>query len=113
MVPCSDCDVIVPAILSVAPHCPTLRWCPAVVCSVVSLPCKAVLCLKCTKERALQLPSLAVFSALQRLDVSFNQFRSLQPCTSLPGEALTELYAASNKISKIEVRRHGFMPAAV
>ena len=66
-----------------------------------------------TEGNALQLPSLAAFSALQMLDISFNQFRSLQPCTSLPGGALTELYAASNKISKIEVRRHGSMPAAV
>ena len=86
---------------------------PAVARPVVTWPCKAVLCLDFTEGSALQLPSLGAFSALQRLDVSFNQFRSLQPCTSLPGGAMTELYAASNKMSKIEVRCHGVMPAAV
>ena len=94
-------------------HSDATAWCPAVVRPVVSWACNAVLCLSVTEGSALQLPSLAAFSALQRLDVSFNQFRSLQPCTSLPGGALTELYAASNKISRIEVRPPWLQAGAV
>ena len=113
MAAASECQQCLKALYA----CPALSCCCLVPCS--SAPCSELAMQICQvpqihrRNSALQLPSLAAYSALQRLDVSFNQFRSLQSCSSLPGGALTELYAASNKISRIEVRRLNSMPAAV
>lgn len=52
-------------------------------------------------------PNFSSFTSLRRLELSYNEIRSLAPLASEttspgPGEALEELYVAANKISKIE-----------
>ncbi len=47
-------------------------------------------------------PDLTGFSALTRLELSYNELRSLAPLSSLRALQLTELYAANNKITTIE-----------
>eukprot|EP00878_Enallax_costatus_P022925 GHUV01024363.1.p1 GENE.GHUV01024363.1~~GHUV01024363.1.p1 ORF type:complete len:325 (+),score=74.04 GHUV01024363.1:307-1281(+) len=54
-----------------------------------------------------EIPSLSSFSALTRLEFSYNQIRSLAPLTSLTADPTTapplvELYCAANKVSSIE-----------
>ena len=52
-------------------------------------------------------PDLSPFTSLRRLELSYNEIRSLAPLSGEttnpgPGVALEELYVASNKVSKIE-----------
>ena len=49
-----------------------------------------------------QAPDLAAFGQLQRLELSYNELRSLAPLTSLGAPGLCELFAASNKLPGIE-----------
>lgn len=54
-----------------------------------------------------EIPDLAGFSQLTRLEVSYNQIRSLAPLTSLTADPaavppLRELYVAANKVGAIE-----------
>jgi Leucine-rich repeat (LRR) protein len=51
----------------------------------------------------LQLPPLARLEALQQLEVSYNEIRSIVALKSLPSDSLVELYAACNKITQIQV----------
>lgn len=53
---------------------------------------------------AVQIPSLAEFTSLERLELSYNQISSLQPLQGLSSTALSELYVANNAVQKIEVR---------
>lgn len=46
------------------------------------------------------------FGALTYLELSYNEIRSLQPLSLLPGRHLVELYAASNKIVDMEGVSH-------
>ena len=50
-----------------------------------------------------QIPPLSQCSALQQLEVSYNEIRSMQTLTELPTGSLQEFFAASNKIKTIEV----------
>ena len=59
-----------------------------------------------TSPPPLQVPELRAFSALRCLELSYNEIRSLAPLASLPGTALTELYAASNKVAAIAGLEH-------
>ena len=52
-------------------------------------------------------PDLSPFTSLRRLELSYNEIKSLSPLSAEtsnpgPGEALEELYVAANKVSKIE-----------
>lgn len=47
------------------------------------------------------IPDLSALTALQRLEVSYNQIKSLAPLTSLKSASLSALYAASNRISSV------------
>uniref|UniRef100_A0A7S1SLH4 Protein phosphatase 1 regulatory subunit 7 n=1 Tax=Tetraselmis chuii TaxID=63592 RepID=A0A7S1SLH4_9CHLO len=49
-----------------------------------------------------QIPSLRPFSNLERLEMSYNEIRSLQPLTELVDAPLTEMFAANNKITSLE-----------
>ncbi|KAK9843784.1 hypothetical protein WJX81_006222 [Elliptochloris bilobata] len=49
-----------------------------------------------------QAPDLAGFGALARLELSYNELRSLAPLASLAASGLRELFAASNKLPAIE-----------
>lgn len=49
-----------------------------------------------------EVPDLAAFTALRYLELSYNEIRSLTPLASLAAPHLTELYAASNKVTRIE-----------
>ncbi len=53
---------------------------------------------------AVQIPSLADFTSLERLELSYNQISSLQPLQQLRSARLSELYVANNAVQKIEVR---------
>ena len=48
-----------------------------------------------------ELPDLGGFTALKRLDVSYNQLRSMAPSSNLVA-TLEELFLAANKIAKVE-----------
>lgn len=50
----------------------------------------------------LQIPDLSAFTNLRMLELSYNEIRSLAPLASLTAGQLTELYVASNKVTKIE-----------
>ncbi|KAI3430888.1 hypothetical protein D9Q98_009297 [Chlorella vulgaris] len=52
------------------------------------------------------LPNLAAFTALQCLEVSYNEVRSLAPLSKLGSTWLSELVAACNKIAVIESLQH-------
>ncbi|KAK9807493.1 hypothetical protein WJX72_000775 [[Myrmecia] bisecta] len=49
-----------------------------------------------------QIPSFRGFSSLQRLELSYNEIRSLAPLTDLSTAHIQELYVASNKVTCIE-----------
>ena len=49
-----------------------------------------------------EVPCLAAFTRLRYLELSYNEIRSLAPLSSLTAPHLTELYAASNKVTTIE-----------
>ena len=49
-----------------------------------------------------QAPDLGAFGALQRLELSYNELRSLAPLAALAAPGLAELFAASNKLPGIE-----------
>ena len=51
-----------------------------------------------------QVPELRNFGQLQRLELSYNELRSLAPLSALASPALEELFAASNKLPCIEAR---------
>jgi len=51
-----------------------------------------------------QVPELRDFVQLQRLELSYNELRSLAPLSALASPALEELFAASNKLPCIEAR---------
>ena len=51
----------------------------------------------------MQLPDLAVFVSLNKLDLSMNQLRTMAPLSSLQALELKEVYLTSNKLSHIEV----------
>ena len=55
-------------------------------------------------NRLSSVPDLGALAALQRLELSYNEIKSLAPLTSLRSATLSALYAASNRISL--VRRH-------
>jgi Leucine-rich repeat (LRR) protein len=50
-----------------------------------------------------QVPELSGFTALQKLELSYNRIHSLAQLTSLGSMGLRELYAANNAIQQIEV----------
>ena len=52
----------------------------------------------------MQIPDLAGFEALQKLELSYNRIESTEPLTSLGSTALQELYLANNALHKIEVQ---------
>ena len=54
----------------------------------------------------MQLPSLASFTVLQRLELSYNGLRTLAPVAQGGLGCLRELYAASNKLTGLEVCQH-------
>ena len=67
----------------------------------------------------LQAPDLAAMSSLTRLELSYNQIKSLLPLATCSAVNLHELYVSNNKISSLEVRlasltsRHaGFSPVS-
>jgi len=49
-----------------------------------------------------QIPSLGSFASLARLELSYNEFRSLQPLEELASVPLVELFAANNKITSCD-----------
>ena len=49
-----------------------------------------------------QAPELGAFGGLQRLELSYNELRSLAPLAALAAPGLAELFAASNKLPGIE-----------
>jgi len=49
-----------------------------------------------------QIPSLKGFPVLSRLELSYNEFRSLQPLAELSSAPLTELFVANNKVTSFE-----------
>lgn len=53
---------------------------------------------------AAQIPDLAGFVALQRLELSYNSVQSMEPLTRLDSTALHELYIANNALPKLEVQ---------
>ena len=58
-----------------------------------------------------QLPDLAAFVSLNKLDLSMNQLRTMAPLSSLQASELKEVYLTSNKLSQIEVPCFGCMSA--
>jgi Leucine-rich repeat (LRR) protein len=48
-----------------------------------------------------QVPDLAPLTALRRLELSYNDIKSLRPLTSLSGQHLSDLYVASNNVSSV------------
>lgn len=55
---------------------------------------------------AVQVPNFRGFFSLTNLDMSYNQFVSLEALSSLPGPRLTHLYCAANKIASMEGIAH-------
>lgn len=68
--------------------------------SLASKSCLADLELR--DNQLTEVPDLAGFSALTRLELSYNELRSLQPLKLLPALQLSELYAANNKVSVMQ-----------
>lgn len=48
------------------------------------------------------IPDLSKFSALTRLEFSYNEIRSIEPLATLNAPALQELYVAANKVASIQ-----------
>ena len=51
----------------------------------------------------MQIPSLAMMRSLTRLELSYNQIKSLSPLSACTALNLQELYMSNNKISGLEV----------
>lgn len=51
----------------------------------------------------LQVPNLAMMPSLTRLELSYNQIKSLSPLSACSALNLQELYVSNNKISGLEV----------
>ena len=54
-------------------------------------------------NNVIQLPNLAAFLSLKKLDMSINQLRTMAALSTLETSQLQELYLTSNKLSTIEV----------
>lgn len=52
------------------------------------------------------MPDLSRFTSLFNLEISYNQISSLEPLRKLPGQQLTHLYAAVNKLASMEGIEH-------
>ncbi|KAL6774147.1 hypothetical protein ACKKBG_A23930 [Auxenochlorella protothecoides x Auxenochlorella symbiontica] len=72
--------------------------------ALASAPCLEELDLR--DNQFTQVPNFRGFFSLTNLDMSYNQFVSLEALSSLPGPRLTHLYCAANKIASMEGIAH-------
>lgn len=52
-----------------------------------------------------QVPDVAPLTALRRLELSYNGIKSLAPLSALKGLHLSDLYAASNRVTSVRIAR--------